>query len=116
MKTIATSRPAADPFRASIRTYLLSGLALTALLIGGVGGWATTTEISGAVVAPGALVVESSVKKVQHPTGGVVGLLNVRDGDHVDAGAILVRLDDTQMRANLAIVTSALDEIGRAHV
>ena len=53
----------------------------------------------------------SNVKKVQHPTGGVVGKLNVQDGDRVKAGDILVQLDDTVTRANLAIVTKGLDEL-----
>jgi HlyD family secretion protein len=100
-----------DPYRRAIRRYLMAGIAISALLVGGIGGWASTTEIAGAVVAAGSLVVESSVKKVQHPTGGVVGEVRVRDGDHVKAGDILVRLDDTQTRSNLAIVTSALDEL-----
>src|SRR3954470_21073552 len=77
----------------------------------GVGGWAATTEIAGAVVAPGSLVVDTNVKKVQHPTGGVIGELRVRDGDHVQAGDVVVRLDDTQTRANLAIITKSLDEL-----
>jgi len=51
------------------------------------------------------------VKKVQHPTGGIVGELRVRDGDHVHAGDIVVRLDETVTRANLAIVTKSLDEL-----
>jgi HlyD family secretion protein len=100
-----------NPHRRAIRRYLMTGVAISALLVGGIGGWASTTEIAGAVVAAGSLVVESSVKKVQHPTGGVVGELRVRDGDHVNAGDILLRLDDTQTRSNLAIVTSALDEL-----
>jgi membrane fusion protein, type I secretion system len=100
-----------NPHRRAIRRYLMAGIAISALLVGGIGGWASTTEIAGAVVAAGSLVVESSVKKVQHPTGGVVGELRVRDGDHVNAGDILLRLDDTQTRSNLAIVTSALDEL-----
>lgn len=99
------------PAHRSIRRHLLVGLSVVALLAGGVGGWATTTEISGAVVAPGTLVVETNVKKVQHPTGGVVGELNVRDGDHVKAGDIVLRLDETQTRANLLIVTKNLDEL-----
>ncbi|MGB8640368.1 MAG: HlyD family type I secretion periplasmic adaptor subunit, partial [Pseudolabrys sp.] len=57
------------------------------------------------------VVVDSNVKKVQHPTGGVVGKLNVQDGDRVKAGDILVQLDDTVTRANLAIVTKGLDEL-----
>jgi HlyD family secretion protein len=51
------------------------------------------------------------VKKVQHPTGGIVGELRVRDGDRVKQGDILVRLDDTVTRSNLAIVTKGLDEL-----
>jgi HlyD family secretion protein len=74
-------------------------------------GWARLTEISGAVIAPGKLVVDSNVKKVQHPTGGVVGDLRVKDGDHVKKGDIVARLDETQARTNLAIVTKALDEL-----
>lgn len=59
----------------------------------------------------GQLVVESDVKKVQHPTGGVVGEILVREGSRVQAGDILVRLDGTQIRTNLEIVLSALDEL-----
>ncbi|MPZ35955.1 MAG: biotin/lipoyl-binding protein, partial [Rhodospirillales bacterium] len=74
-------------------------------------GWGMLSEISGAVIAPGKLVVDSNVKKVQHPTGGVVGELNVKDGDRVKKGDVVVRLDETQARTSLAIVTKALDEM-----
>jgi HlyD family secretion protein len=77
----------------------------------GVGGWAGTTQLSGALIASGQIVVESNVKKVQHPTGGVIGELRVRDGDRVKAGDIVARLDQTVTRANLAIVTKGLDEL-----
>src|SRR6185312_9153470 len=60
-------------------------------------------------IAPGQLVVDSHVKKVQHPTGGVVGELRARDGDRVKIGDILVRLDDTVTKASLAIVTKQLN-------
>lgn len=95
--------------RASIRLHLIVGLAVVIVLVGGLGGWASTVAISGALIAPGQVVVESNVKKVQHPTGGVVGELRARDGDVVKTGDILVRLDDTVTRANLAIVTKNLD-------
>ena len=49
------------------------------------------------------------MKKVQHPTGGVIGELRAHDGDLVKAGDILVRLDDTVTKAGLAIVTKNLD-------
>jgi HlyD family secretion protein len=95
--------------RASIRLHLIVGLAVVVVLAGGLGGWASTAEISGALIAPGQIVVESNVKKVQHPTGGVVGEVLARDGDIVKAGDILVRLDDTVTKASLAIVTKNLD-------
>lgn len=94
----------------SIRRHVLTAIAVIMLLACGLGGWAMTTELSGAVIAAGTLVVETNVKKVQHPTGGVVGELRVRDGDHVKRGDIVVRLDDTVTRANLAIVAKGLDE------
>ncbi len=95
----------------SIQRYLLAGIVLVLLVMFGIGGWATTTELSSAVVAPGVLVVDSSVKKVQHPTGGVIGELRVRDGDRVRAGDILVRLDETQTRAAATIITKSVDEL-----
>src|SRR6201990_815774 len=95
--------------QSAIRLHLIVGLTVVVLLAGGLGGWASTAEISGALIAPGSIVVESSVKKVQHPTGGVVGELRAHDGDLVKAGDIVVRLDDTVTKANLAIVTKNLD-------
>jgi len=92
----------------SIRRHLVAGLAVVLLLAGGIGGWGGTVPISGALIAPGQVVVESNVKKVQHPTGGVVGEVRVRDGDTVKAGDIVVRLDETVVRANLAIVNKTL--------
>jgi HlyD family secretion protein len=102
---------APTPARVSIRRHILLGIAIVVLLGGGVGGWASTAQISGALIAQGSLVVDSNVKKVQHPTGGVVGEVRVRDGDHVKAGDIVVRLDETVTRANLAIVTKGLTEL-----
>ena len=97
--------------RRSLRHTIMGGTAVAGLLAFGLGGWAATTELAGAVIAPGSLVVDTNVKKVQHPTGGVVGELRVREGDHVQAGDVVVRLDDTQTRANLAIITKSLDEL-----
>jgi HlyD family secretion protein len=96
---------------ASVRRHVGAAAGLAFALVVGLGGWATLTSFSGAVIAPGQLVVESDVKKVQHPIGGVVGTLLVREGDRVKAGDVLVRLDETQTRANLGIVRKALDEL-----
>lgn len=95
----------------SIRRNIWAGIAVTVLLVGTVAGWAGTTDIAGAVIAPGALVVDTNVRKVQHPTGGVVGEIRVRDGDRVKAGDIVVRLDETITRANVAIVSKGLDQL-----
>lgn len=95
--------------RRSIRGHLVIGMVVVLLLGGGIGGWAATAQISGALIAPGSVVVDSNVKKVQHPTGGVVGELRARDGDLVRAGDVVVRLDDTVTKAGLAIVTKNLN-------
>ena len=97
--------------RRSIYRHLLAGVIVVGILVAGVGFWARRTELAGAVIAPGIVVVESDIKKVQHPTGGIVGELNVHDGDHVNAGEVLVRLDATQTQANLAVFTKSLDEL-----
>ena len=97
--------------RQSISKHMMAGLVIVIVLAGGVGGWAGTMTLSGALIAQGSVVVDSNVKKVQHPTGGIVGELRVRDGDRVKQGDIVVRLDDTVTRANLAIVTKGLDEL-----
>jgi HlyD family secretion protein len=102
---------AMSPTERSIRRLSIVALAVVLLLFGVMGGLAATTTIAGAVIAPGTLVVESYVKPVQHLKGGVVGEIRVRNGDHVDAGDVLIRLDDTQTKASLAIVTKRLAEL-----
>jgi HlyD family secretion protein len=105
------SLPASRHALRSARHHALAGAIVLLVLAGGFGGWAAMTQIAGAVIAPGVVAVDTDVKKVQHPTGGVVGDLRVRDGDAVKAGQIVVRLDDTVTRANLAIVVKSLDEL-----
>jgi HlyD family secretion protein len=69
------------------------------------------TELSGAVIAAGSMVVESNVKKVQHPVGGTVGELLVKEGARVTEGDILVRLDETVAKSNLATIVNNLWEL-----
>ena len=94
----------------ALRRSATTGLAVIGLFGGTIGLWAATSTLSGAVVAPGQFVVDSNVKKVQHPTGGIVGELRVREGDRVKEGDLLIRLDETVTRANLQIVSKQLDE------
>lgn len=95
----------------SIRGHLFFGSVIAAVLVCGIGGWAASTEISGAVMAQGTLVVDSNVKRIQHASGGTVGEIKARDGDAVEAGQIILRLDDTIAQANLAIVRKRLLEM-----
>jgi HlyD family secretion protein len=91
-----------------IAGHIAAGVLLLAALFGGAGGWAASVSISGAVIAPGMVVVDTNSKRVQHPEGGVVGEIRVRDGDMVAAGDVLLRLDDTVIRANLTMVDNQL--------
>ena len=93
----------------SRRTWM-AGYAALALFAGTIGVWGGTAALSGAVIASGQFVVDGNVKKVQHQTGGVVGELRVREGDRVEAGDLLIRLDATVARANLQIIVRQLDE------
>lgn len=108
---IAGASPQQQRLRHAIRRNVRLGTIAALVLVGGLGLWAATSNLSGAVVAAGHLAVDSNVKSVQHPQGGVVGALNVQNGSVVAAGDVLARLDDTVARANLAIVDSSLDEL-----
>jgi len=108
---VVRPRPTVADAPDGVRHALLAGLAMVVLLVFGGGLWAGTATLSGAVLASGTVVVDSNVKKVQHATGGTVGEIFVNDGDRVEGGALVLRLDETVVRANLQIVTKQLDEI-----
>ncbi len=95
----------------TIRRYLLVGALLVLLLFGGLGAWSVVASISGAVIAPGSVIVQSHRKNVQHLQGGIVSEILVRDGDVVAPGDLLVRLDETLPKANLGIIAAQLDEL-----
>jgi len=107
----STSTNADDMLRHTVRNHMLFALLLTIVIIGGIGGWAAFTEISGAVVSSGTIVVESNIKQVQHREGGIVRDIRVKNGDVVEAGDLLIRLDDTVTRANLAVITKQLTDL-----
>lgn len=95
----------------SLRRNVLAGTAAIVLLFGGVGGWAATSQLSSAVIASGTFVVEGNAKKVQHPTGGVIAELLVREGQRVASGDVIARMDATSTRASLAAVTKGLNQL-----
>lgn len=94
----------------SIRKYLRLGLATVLILVAGVGGWAAVANISGAVVASGQVTVKGNSKRIQHREGGIIAEIAVAEGDRVETGELLVRLDDTLVRTNLAVVEKQLIE------
>lgn len=102
------SEPVMEP---ALARRLTLGLGMVALLGATVAGWAANAKLTGAVIAPGLIVIDTSVKKVQHQSGGIVGAILVKTGDQVKAGDVVLRLDDTQARANLGIITSQIVQL-----
>jgi HlyD family secretion protein len=90
---------------------LLIGLLALAILVGGFGAWSVMANIAGAVVASGRIVVDRNRQVVQHPDGGVVEEVLVAEGEAVEEGAVLIRLDPSQLRSELAIVEGQLFEL-----
>lgn len=111
MNRTKTVNPVRSSSRLSLHRNLIAGAAACVLLIGGLGGWASTTPLEGAVVVHGQLVVEGNVKQVQHRDGGIVSEIKVRDGDRVRAGDVMLRLDETVPRANLAIIEKQMVDL-----
>jgi len=97
--------------RKSMRHYQLLGMGGLIAIFGSLVSWSFLASIHGAIIAPGVIVVESNVKRVQYPDGGIVSEIYVKDGDKVKAGDKLVRMDETQLRTELQIVKSNLIEM-----
>ncbi|WP_210640144.1 HlyD family type I secretion periplasmic adaptor subunit [Pseudomonas sp. Tri1] len=94
----------------SLSRHLRWGAISLVVLLGGGLTWAASTSLSGAVIATGVVAVEGSVKTLQHPTGGVVAELLVKEGQTVAAGDVLLRLDATLPAASQAIVSKSLNQ------
>lgn len=91
---------------------LAIGFSALVILVGVFGFWSINARIAGAVIASGVIQLENNRQVVQHPQGGVVGEILAKDGDTVTAGNVVMRLDDTLLRSELAIVEGQLLEIG----
>lgn len=91
--------------------YFLIGWVLIALVFGGLIGWSVLAPFEGAVMAHGSVGVESRHKAIQHLEGGIVAEIAVRDGDHVEEGQLLLRLDGTPIRAQLDNVEARLVDL-----
>ncbi len=97
--------------QSSRKKHMHWGLGLVGALVLGLGGWASIAEINSAVITSGSIAVDGQAKKVQHQEGGIVGEILVRDGDEVKAGDVLFRLDETLVKANLAITRKRLHQM-----
>jgi len=95
----------------SVRRPVALGLAALAALVLGFGLWSVLTRIEGAIVAHGRVGVDQDRQVVQHPDGGVVAEILVREGALVDAGALLLRLDGAALQSERAIVAGQLVEL-----
>ncbi|WP_310619302.1 HlyD family type I secretion periplasmic adaptor subunit [Flexibacterium corallicola] len=107
---MSDKHPELAKLKSNIRSHMFTCLVVVLALLVGIGGWMTMTSISGAVVAPGSIEVETGTKLVQHEEGGIVTKILVQDGDYVKAGQILAQLDGTVVKANLAIINQQLAE------
>ncbi len=97
--------------RWSAKVPVVIGLLGLVGLLGGFAAWATFTQIAGAIIAPGRIEVDQNRQVVQHPVGGVVAEIAVQEGDSVQAGDLLIQLDDKQMQSSLAIIEGQLYEL-----
>lgn len=95
----------------SARIPVTIGAVALAILVGGFGSWATLAELSGAVVSSGRIEVDQNRQIVQHPDGGVVSEIAVDEGDLVQQGDLLIRLDPTMLQSELSIIEGQLFEV-----
>ncbi|MGB3337634.1 MAG: HlyD family type I secretion periplasmic adaptor subunit [Devosia sp.] len=95
----------------SMRGRVVTGSVAAVLLLGGIGGWAATAKLSGAIISNGTVLVAENVKTIQHLDGGVIRAINVEKGQAVVAGDVLLRLDDVQIRTERSILGGQLAEL-----
>ncbi|MCA1395714.1 HlyD family type I secretion periplasmic adaptor subunit [Bradyrhizobium sp. BRP56] len=89
----------------SIRGVALVGWIIIAVFFGGIGTWAVTAPLNGAVVGNAVVKVDGNRKSVQHLDGGIVKELRVKEGDKVHVGDTLIVLDETQARAEYDVLS-----------
>lgn len=97
------------PIKLRTRPYVLAGLSIVFILFGALGSWSAFATLSSAVLAPGVVMVQSKRKTVQHLEGGIVDEILVRDGDHIDQGQLLLKLDRTATQASASLLAGRID-------
>ena len=94
-----------------MRGRVVTGSILALMLLGGIGGWSVMAKLSGAIISNGTVLVDDNVKVVQHLDGGVVRSIEVRKGEAVAVGQVLLSLDDVQIRTEQSILRGQLAEL-----
>src|SRR5882757_1840062 len=100
-KSIAGDRAPSD----SITRISLAGWLIIATFFGGIGAWAATAPLNGAVIGNAVVKVDGNRKSVQHLDGGIVKELRIKEGDKVNVGDILIVLDETQAQAEYDVLS-----------
>src|SRR5262245_12528271 len=106
LPTPPLAQPAPMPLR--IKGVKLAGTAIMLLFFGVAGGWTALAPLDSAAVAPGVIKVAGDRKLIQHLEGGIIAELSVVNGDIVKAGKTLIRLDNTQAKAQLDLLQSRI--------
>ena len=95
----------------SARAQVTLGFLAILILVGGFGYWSVASNIAGAIIAPGQIEVDRNRQIVQHPDGGVVDAIMVDEGDMVEAGDLLIRLDPNRLQSELTVIEGQLFEM-----
>ncbi|WP_062212015.1 HlyD family type I secretion periplasmic adaptor subunit [Aureimonas sp. AU12] len=103
-----TARDADGDFEFGLRKPIIAGSVIVGVFIVGLGTWAAFAPLSGAVLATGVVKVEDSRKVVKNRDGGIVKQVLVRDGQRVEAGDVLMRMDDVQARSAYEVYDNQL--------
>ena len=98
-----------EVYAVEARRLIRVGLAVIAALVLAIGIWMVITPLSGAAIAPGAVKVDMNRKTLQHQEGGIIKEILVRDGSHVEAGQILLVINDVRVDANYDLLITQLD-------
>lgn len=98
-------RASSDP-----RRIILTGIMVILFFFGGLVGWAALAKINGAVIASGTVKVEAERKTVQHLEGGIVEEILVKEGDSVEAGQPLIRVESSQVNSSVDVIRKQRDK------
>ena len=109
IRALLPADPSSDDIPTDYWPAIWAGWAIVVLTFAALSAWSSWAPLSTAAIAQGTVVVDGNRKSIQHLEGGIVKQILVRDGDPVEAGQLLVRLDDTQPRAMLALLRGRHD-------